>query len=382
MTDPGHDQARESDRPASAAASPPDSAASSSRAGAGVGETLVRNLVAATRRRPLSLIPAVGLLLAVALFGLELLRLVRIGNGFGGLLVDAFYGAWTVGLLMLLTVGLRTLRVRDVVRTWLFGFFAVTGLVALVGSELTEAMLTSGVGFGNVRSAAVIPILEETVKALPLLIVLALAVIGRTREPSASDLAILGFAIGAAFAFHENALWVRRISDGFDASAWGVLFPSLSLEVGVVGHAGWTGLVGAALGVAWRLQRHPWVWFVPGAAFVIASLDHGYANVRGESAEVFAALTMDGQLVPVLLALGLVAAVAVDSWALWRTSEEHPFPEPLTWNGMRKLVAGLPGRIAAKVLAAAVLLGARREATASRLRASRRGTGEAVPAGG
>lgn len=327
----------------------------------------VAELIAIAKERPLLLVPAVGLLVAILLFLLEVRRFTQLGNGFGGMVVDAWYAIWTVLVIGILTVGLRTLRGRDFVRVWLFGFFGVSGLVALLGW-----LVTSVLDPGNLRTAYLIPLIEETVKALPLLLVVFLAATGRGREPSATDLFLLGFTIGAAFAFHENALWVRRISDGFDASLWGVLFPTFSLDIGVAGHAGWTGLVGAGIGLAWSARQRVAVWPLPVAALVVVTLDHAAANVRGTGEGFFEAITINGQAVPWLLVIGLGLAVLADWSTLKRSREHQPMADGLTIGGMRRLLAGFPAPIPARVLFGMNLLGQRRAETAGRLRRLRR----------
>jgi hypothetical protein len=316
------------------------------------------------RTRPCASMALVGLVVSlIALVG-ELVYLGRLANPtVGNIMQNATYGAWTVGWMMVATMAVRTFRLRDVVRFWLVGFFAAAGVVSFLGIGITTAMAP-----GLLRTAIVVPVVEEVVKALLLLAFLLVAVRSRGREPSIVDLMIVGFALGAAFGVHEDGLWVRLLADGFGAG-WGSLFPVYVWDpVVVVAHAGWTALAGLGLGLAWHLRRHRWAWILAVVPLALAIFDHVSINlVLSQAAEgvtrgagwTMRAMTGHGSLVAQVVLLGFVAAAVVDWLALRRRLAVDPLPAWSTLPGIRANVRALPG-LRAKLLGALLLLGERR----------------------
>jgi RsiW-degrading membrane proteinase PrsW (M82 family) len=317
------------------------------------------------RTRPCAFMATVGLAVSLVALGFEFAHLRRLANPTGAdILRNAGYGAWTIGWMMLVTYTVRTLRLRDVVRFWLLGFFAAAGIVALVGTGVTAAIEP-----GRLRTAIVVPILEEAVKVVLLGAFLLLAVRGRRREPAITDLVILGFALGAAFAVHEDGLWVRVNVDGFGSGIWGTLFPVFRYDpFVVVGHAGWGALIGLGLGLAWHLRRHRPAWLLAVLAPALAVFDHMSINyvlidaregiLRG-TGWTMRELTGHGSRIAWILLAGFVVGVVVDWLALRRRLAEHPLPAWSTGPGIRARLRALPGA-RATTLGAILLLGERR----------------------
>jgi RsiW-degrading membrane proteinase PrsW (M82 family) len=102
---------------------------------------------------------------------------------------------------MLITFSVRTLRVRHVLRSWLLGFFPVLASVLIV-ARLTEFVADSG----DLRTAFLIPVIEELFKLVPLLLIVATTWLRKTIEPSITDFTISGFAIGTGFGLDEDGL--------------------------------------------------------------------------------------------------------------------------------------------------------------------------------
>jgi RsiW-degrading membrane proteinase PrsW (M82 family) len=308
------------------------------------------------RARRALLIGVVGLAAAAVALVLEVSHLRRVGNPLGGMVRNTWYGVWVLGWMMVLTLGLRTLRLRNVVRLWLVGFFGAIGAVALGGG-----LITANVGPGNLRTAILIPVLEEVVKAIPLVVVLILVARGRLQEPAVTDMVILGFAVGAAFGVHEDGLWVRIVADGFGSGIWGTLFPTFLWRAQfVVAHAGWTALVGLGLGLAWHWRRHRLAWVVAAVPFLVATVDHMAINYRGGIGDTLRSVTADGSLAGIILLAGFAVAVLVD-WSTRRRHERaHPLPEWYRLGAIASTVRWLPGQAVVKAVSAIVLLGERK----------------------
>jgi RsiW-degrading membrane proteinase PrsW (M82 family) len=330
-----------------------------------------RSAIALIRTRPCAFLATVGLVVSLIALGFEFAYLRRLANPTGtDILRNAGYGAWTIAWLMMVAFTVRTLRLRDVARFWLLGFFAAAGIVALVGAGIT-AVTDPGI----LRTAILIPALEEMVKLALLGAFLLFAVRRRTREPSITDLAIVGFALGAAFAVHEDGLWVRVMADGFGSGFWGTLFPVFRHDpvtpigpVTIMGHAGWGALIGLGLGLAWHLRRFRLAWLFAVVATAVAFFDHmsiNYVLVQAQEGITRGAgwtmreLSGHGTRIAVLLVAGLAVGLLVDWLALRRSVAAHPLPPWSTGAGIRARLRALPGG-GAKVFGAILLLGERR----------------------
>ena len=114
----------------------------------------------------------------------------------------AVWQAWVALGLIAVTALSRTLGVRFVVAYFLTGFYGVIGLIRLVGVPLDWVIDLEG----DLSSVVVAPLLEETTKALPLVLLAVMSLRNRTRAPSAAGFALLGFAVGAGFGWYENSL--------------------------------------------------------------------------------------------------------------------------------------------------------------------------------
>ncbi len=255
--------------------------------------------------------------LAVVLFFVMLPSLF--GAGIGSLIKIAFYQAWTLGLLLLVTARVRSISVGTVARYWLAGLFTVAMVTYLVNDLLA--------GLASPSSVWITPILEELLKAAPL----ALAVgLGRRawRHPGVSDLLILGFAVGAGYAFHEEALWERGAASGFDFNL-GLFVPSIFQEDGhfVVGQAVWTAVIGLAVGLFILHRRQRGAVVVVAVAVLAVVGDHMSVNDAESSLAIARQLLFNGKLLGLIFVAAVVAAVNLDRARLGAISaRDHLFP--------------------------------------------------------
>ncbi len=226
---------------------------------------------------------------AAGLWGLAMLIAVR--KTFPAVV----FPVYSLGILLVVTALTRSLPLR-----W------VAGLALLGATTVPMAILLSCLPFSrwlgtdsHIFRWGVVPLVEEALKVAPLLILLVSRRWRYRATVGASDLLLLGAALGAGVAFYEDAL--RGWIPGFSANAIlevhrasphrGLLylFPHMSVQASVgtasaafIGHAGAAALMGLTLGLArllrGRLGRVP-SWILPLVAWGWSVFDHAVYNV-------------------------------------------------------------------------------------------------------
>jgi|GEM_PF-2508870 len=241
------------------------------------------------------------------------------GAGIGSLIKIAFYQAWTIGIMLAITIRVRTVSVGTAAKYWLAGFFTVAFAAYFANGPVAELVDRSDVW--------ITPLLEEILKAIPLAVAV---IMGRKawRQPGLSDLMLLGFAVGAGYAFHEEALWERSAASGFELNS-GFFVPSVFQPDGlfVVGQAVWTSVIALALGLI-LLHRHQSAAVVAAVAAVLAVvLDHMATNDSTAALGWVRQLLFDGRLMAVVFLVGVAVALALDLRRQRATSlRDHLFP--------------------------------------------------------
>lgn len=287
-----------------------------------------------TRDRRYTRLQSWAFVLTLALLVFAVARIP--GNDWGQRFAHARYHLWVVGWFLLLTYKWRTVGSREIVRFWTMGFFPV----ALVTYLLTEP-LERLVGTGNIQTAVWVPIVEEVVKMVPLLL-WATLMKPKHRQGTLSDFWILGFAIGAGFSFHEDALYNRLVASGFGDGLTGTLFPIfLTGSQFVVTHAGWAALAGVGVGVFVVYRSRPWAWPVGAVLLAAVILDHSAVNWRGGGAELMRSVMADGRVASGLLVLSVVLVVGHDWYmARWANKRDNLFPDPWIRGDLLALGSG------------------------------------------
>lgn len=254
-------------------------------------------------------------------------------------LENVIHHLFVLSWLLLATAFTRTLPLRTVVAFWLIGLYPVMGLALLAGRPMAALFGLDG----HFVPDFWVPLTEEALKAAPVLLYLGLAAWRGRWQPAPSDGLLLGFAVGAGFSIHEDAARGDTLASGwFSGLLLSLPLPVLEVRDAVfqeprmiLGHAGWTALVGLGLGIALLLRRSILGWAVALAAFGIVTLDHMVGNFLGglflETPPLLITL-LDGLLLagrlPVLLFLvGIIAALAFELWILhWAAARERLFP--------------------------------------------------------
>jgi len=212
-----------------------------------------------------------------------------------------------VGWMLCATFFVRTVTLRTVVSFWLLGFFGVVQIVRVVGAPI-------GAALGGVESAlfhvVLVPLLEELAKMLPLALFLAVGSRNRSRQPGITELAILGFAVGAGFGFFENSIGTGVGASGWSGSFANLLFPTFVSGAGatIVVHSGWTAIEGLGLGAFWMLRSRRWSWILPAAALALATVDHARVNWVTRGNFFLNDLLGQGHIPVLVLFVGLVVA--------------------------------------------------------------------------
>lgn len=287
----------------------------------------------------------VSMVVSLVLVGL---RLPDLADGdWDRLRTSAVHQAWLPVLLALVSVGVRSRTSYHVLAAALGGFLTSFWIAFALG-ERSEDWLGADDPWHLVVST---PAIEEIAKVVPLLLV-AWSWRRRQTRPGIFDLGLLGVAVGAGFAWHEDAVWGRLSSSGTDGTL-GFVAPSFHTDTGfVIGHAGWTGIVGLAVGVAMN-RRLLVAWLLPVLSLVLVGTDHGWWNGLSVSDEEYRWLLADGAVPAGLLFVGLAAALLADQRARRRVPEEFRFT---FGHLLRKAMSGPPSRIPARWQDGTVLL--------------------------
>ncbi|QGG94428.1 PrsW family glutamic-type intramembrane protease [Actinomarinicola tropica] len=264
-------------------------------------------------RLPWRWIAHVSLAVTVVLFALALPQLAD--GDWSDLRTSALHHGWVLVWLLALSYLARSRSLLNVLGAAMGGFFTAMWISLTVGGRTAEWLGA----YDPWQLSFAVPVIEEVAKVVPLLIVI-LAWRGRPDgSPGAVDLAILGVASGAGFAFHEDALWSRVSGSGFDTPLGWVL-PTAHTDAGIVaGHAGWTGMVGLALGIWVVNRRRRWTALLPVAALALAIADHGLWNdpvLRGD----WRAVLLDGWLPVVLFLVGTAVALVIETRRVHRAT--------------------------------------------------------------
>jgi RsiW-degrading membrane proteinase PrsW (M82 family) len=304
-----------------------------------------------SRRAQVALILSwAGLIVSMGSLALALPSLTQAG-GWGRLFGNVALYGWTVLIVSAAILASRTLPPRAFVAAGFAGFFGATGLSTLVGHPILDALGPDSL----LATAVLIPISEELIKALPVLLLVVLASRSRQSRISAGDVTLFGIAVGVGFALYEDALYGRSAGGGwFGAPPFSLLFPMLEAHPRqgflVSGHAIYTGTIalGLGVGVLYR-RRFRWAWLAIPITAAAALLEHMTLNALASGdapgwASLTQVLSLGGYIGTLLLVFGL-AGICWFEWRGVRRGGAVPTPQTL-------LLPGGSGRAArARVLA-------------------------------
>jgi RsiW-degrading membrane proteinase PrsW (M82 family) len=119
------------------------------------------------------------------------------------------------------------------------------------------------------------PIVEETTKGIGIVLLFLLL---RGEFDNVRDGLIYGALVGAGFNWFESALYVQQNFVEYGTAPYGFQIGTRYAWLGLAGHALFSGLFGASLGVA-RATSKLWLPFVaPPAGFLLAIVGHAWNN--------------------------------------------------------------------------------------------------------
>jgi RsiW-degrading membrane proteinase PrsW (M82 family) len=119
------------------------------------------------------------------------------------------------------------------------------------------------------------PIVEETTKGLGIVLLFWLM---RSEFDNVRDGFVYGALVGAGFNWFESALYVQQNFAQFGDAPYGFQLGARYAWLGLAGHAMFSGIFGASLGLA-RATRNAFVrWTAPVAGFLLAVLAHAWNN--------------------------------------------------------------------------------------------------------
>ena len=292
------------------------------------------------KKRPLEALPMLGFLLALFSFALIAFPAFARGNG-QQLITDLVAHSYVLIWMMLASTMVRTVGVRQVMTLFLSGFFLSTGVAILLTGPLLDLF-----GSNDLTVALWVPLIEELTKMIPLVLFLWAYHRRRGQAHGISDVVILGFAVGAGMAMHEDIFYGRAIvsGDGSILGAFtdplGALLPTLYSGPGILttGHSGWGAAIGLGLAVAsiYFRKRILALCFAV-AGLLIAVVDHASLNMRGVLEPLVVALSVNHALPIVLLILGFPLAIVYD--VLRRRHRPPALPRP-NWGLYRAALGG------------------------------------------
>lgn len=209
---------------------------------------------------------------------------------------------------------------------------ATTGTIALCGGAVmgiagsAGLQMANSIGTGSPLIPVLQPILEETLKILPVLILLLRGRNFSALTLGATDVFLLGVASGAGFAYAEDAF--------VHAAAWQtqiVWLPATEVVNGrmVAGHAIWTGLAAASLGLALMQKQHKSaLLLVAPLGIVWALIDHityNFAFNRNDlTGSMLNWVSGYGYITIALFVASYIAVIFFDRFVLFKTLPKVP----------------------------------------------------------
>lgn len=214
-----------------------------------------------------------------------------LGSAATGVFVKAL--AWSSLLAIVPLAILRFLDRREPESGWLFaaaflwgGLIATslalpfnTAVLVVVAQWLEQnAALTEMLGPEAalmVGAPLAAPIVEETTKGIGIVLLFWLM---RSEFDNVRDGFIYGALVGVGFNWFESALYVQQNFAQFGAAPYGFQLGARYAWLGMAGHAMFSGLFGASLGLARATSRRWLRWLAPPVGFLLAVLAHAWNN--------------------------------------------------------------------------------------------------------
>lgn len=237
--------------------------------------------------------------------------------------------------ILVLTFFTRTVSTRYALSLFCQGIFISAGLMLLIWNVAYKI----GIDTDSLTwSGRVVPLLEETLKILPVFV--GVVVVWRARRflLNMSDWLVMAVMAGAGFSILEKYFWHNVYFDftyGPHLGSW-YFFPDAlgsfieGEKFGYVGHAAATGLValGVGLGLYLKASRHTaakkfW-WIVPGILFTWVTIEHMMYNSYRINESIALLRLGGGQMTPWLFILTMVVVLGLDVGLMVKLLKNDP----------------------------------------------------------
>jgi len=119
------------------------------------------------------------------------------------------------------------------------------------------------------------PLVEETLKGIGIVLLFWLV---RGEFDNVRDGFIYGALVGAGFNWFESALYVQQNFVQFGSAPYGFQLGMRYAWLGLAGHAMFSGIFGASLGLARTGRRSWWRWLMPLGGYLLAVIAHTWNN--------------------------------------------------------------------------------------------------------
>lgn len=119
------------------------------------------------------------------------------------------------------------------------------------------------------------PVVEETLKGAGIVLLFWLV---RGEFDNLRDGFIYGALVGAGFNWFESALYVQQNFAQFGTAPYGFQLGTRYAWLGLAGHAMFSGIFGASLGLARMGRRTLWRWIAPIGGYLLAIIGHTWNN--------------------------------------------------------------------------------------------------------
>jgi len=238
--------------------------------------------------------------------------------------VSGLVALWTTAAFFvpLVVIGSLTRTVSLRFLGWLILMGGVAMAVAYLAGSVFSAFVANP---DELLRNLVIPPVEEILKLAPVLFIVWRRRRSTTWSFGATDLLLMGAAAGLGFGVVEDA-YVRNSRFGWPGEIG--LLPITELTGGtlVVGHAIWTAIAGATVGLGLMVRHRPRLAILVGASGIAwTTLDHIRTNTAPTGREsasginsLLTTITADGWLTLWIFVALVVATILVDVALLWR----------------------------------------------------------------
>jgi len=292
-----------------------------------------RSASSAARTRVMNLVSTIGLAISVATVIASMPRITKAG-GVHVFLLDFLAQFWTLALLWIVAGPVRTIGWRAFVGAWLTGFLGLTALARFVGTPIVDRLGVSSL----LGTALWVPITEELIKMLPVILVLVMAMRRPRARPSVLDVVLLAAATSAGFNIYESATFGRGAFSLSSNPGLSLLVPGLfrgsayGWTMMQTGHLVHTALL--ALSAAFTLmypKQFARRWIVPTVAIAAVLIEHCSQNgiTTGQLNDTIGKLSIVLTLGGRLTTLMLIGGVAYVARLEWRATGREIHPE--TW---------------------------------------------------